>query len=266
MSHRNRFAAPLFTLALVAFVAGCPGTNPTTPEVKPTKRPTSAPTDAANPTATPTAGSGATATPTATGTPTTRPTATATTTTTTPTATATTTAGPTASATADVAGYVQVERLARPAINEGLITDPALLSAWNSVGPDKDLAADDVPTKIRTNAVGTLTALGNDEAQRTAIVGQFLPDVMRIDTTIVSGYVSPANGAPNAFSNLSSTKKIPIGGRMLKDDVMDATMAVLVPLGLPAEVRKEGLESDGVDYDDSHDPLLPDFPYLAQPN
>ncbi len=272
MSMLNRFTVPLATLALVALVAGCPG-NPATPpttDPKASKKPSAEPTDAAA--ASPTPKTGATATPAVTpsvaGTlpPASTPPASPTTVTS-PTATATTAAvtstAPTASAPAAVE-YIQVERLARPAINEGLIRDPALLNAWNSVGPDKDMTAAGEP--IRTNAVGTLTALGNDATQIAGIVAQFLPDVIRIDTSITSGYVSPAGGDANSFTNLSATKKIPIGGRMIKDDVMDATLAVLVPGGAPAVARIEGLESDGVTYEANHHALRVDFPYLADPN
>lgn len=276
MSMLKRFGPPLATLALVALVAGCPGnntsTNPAGTDTKVSKKPSAEPIAPAgsSPTPSPLATIGSVASPTVTpsAAATLPPSSTApasTTPVTSPTATASTAAAsPTATAAAAGSAYVQIERLARPAINEGLIRDPALLNAWNSVGPDKDMT--DAGAPIRTNAVGTLTALGNDQAQIDAIVAQFLPDVMRIDTTITSGYVSPAGADPNAFTNLSATKKIPIGGRMIKDDVMDATLAVLVPNGAPAATRIDGLESDGVAYETNHDPLLVDFPYLAAPN
>lgn len=276
MQVPNRFIAPLATLALVAFVAGCPNNATQTPPTDPktSKKPASAePSDAASATpstAASTATSSVAPSQAPASTPATLPPASPTASTATspvPSAStvATVSASPsTAVSTAPAVAYTQVERLARPAINEGLIRDPDLLNAWNSVGPDKDMT--DAGAPIRTNAVGTLTALGNNQAQIDAIVAQFLPDVIRIDTTITSGYVSPAGGDPNAFTNLSATKKIPIGGRMVKDDVIDATMAVLVPGGMPGAAAQAGLESDGVSYEANHDPLLSDFPYLAKPN
>lgn len=275
MTMPHRFLAPLATLALVALVAGCPNNATQTPPTDPktSKKPASAePSDGASATPSTAASTASSVAPSQApaSTPATLPPASPTASTATspaPSAStaATVSASPsTAVSTAPAAAYTQVERLARPAINEGLIRDPDLLNAWNAVGPDKDMA--DAGAPIRTNAVGTLTALGNNQAQIDAIVAQFLPDVIRIDTTITSGYVSPAGADPNAFSNLSSAKKIPIGGRMIKDDVIDATMAVLVPGGLPGAAALAGLESDGVSYEANHDPLLSDFPYLARPN
>lgn len=260
----NRFYAPLATLALVALVAGCPNnTQPPPTDVKASKKPSTEPTGTA--TGTPSPATGTSPTPKASATGTLPPASVAPTTSVAPTASATTSAAPSTAA-STASDYIQVERLARPAINEGLIRDPGLLNAWNSVGPAVDLAEVQAAKDIRANAVGTLKALGNDDTQVGSIVGSFLPDVIRIDTTLASGYVTPSTSAAGTFNNLSATKKIPIGGRMIKDDVMDATLQVLVPNGLPASGKIAGLESDGVAYEDNHSPLMTTFPYLAEPN
>jgi hypothetical protein len=267
MTTLRRYAAPLATLALAAVMIGCPS-NPTVPDTKPspTKRPTADPTETpgTNPTATATIGgtTAPTTKPTGTTTPTTLPTGTGTPTTV-PTGTTVPTTTPTATS-APAGSYTQVERLARPAINEGLIRDPNLMSLWNSVGPAVD--ATDAAKPIAENATGTLTALGNTTEQTQALFGALLPDVMRIDTTLTSGYVAPAGGDPSTLSNRSATKGIPIGGRMIKDDVVDATLWLIVPGGKPGAAAIPGLESDGVTYEANHDPLLADFPYLAEPN
>ncbi|MCU0545497.1 MAG: DUF4331 domain-containing protein [Oscillatoriaceae cyanobacterium Prado104] len=151
-------------------------------------------------------------------------------------------------------GFKQFERLARPAINEGLIVTPDFLEAFNSIPPRLDLSPAAAP--VRQEAVATLNAVdlldGSDNVDPNAIARAFLPDVMRIDTTKRSGYAS----ATNSQGSL-------IGGRLLLDDVVDITLGALV--GSPA--------SDNVSYNGTpgnpaqgHKPLEPNFPYLALPN
>jgi hypothetical protein len=147
--------------------------------------------------------------------------------------------------------YQQVERLARPAINEGLITSNNLLNTFNSVPPTVDLSPAAAP--IGNEAVRTLKALGNSDERTKALLGAFLPDVMRIDTTGASGY-----------GNALNAKGSPIRGRMLKDDVIDTTLSVLT---------NGAVKSDNTSYEGTpgnpgqgHKPLVPSFPYLALPN
>ncbi|WP_339375080.1 DUF4331 domain-containing protein [Stenomitos frigidus] len=156
--------------------------------------------------------------------------------------------------------YIQVEQLARPAINEGLIRTNALLNAYNSVGPDFVAAAlagqqpaASIAAPIVTEAKQTLLAVGNTDARANALLGAFLPDVMRIDTTGASGYANALNA-----------KGSPIRGRLFKDDVIDITLSVLT---------NGAIASDNVSYDGTpgnpsqgHNPLVPSFPYLALPN
>ncbi len=156
--------------------------------------------------------------------------------------------------------YNQVERLARPAINEGLIVPNDFLNALNSVGPDFEAAAlagqqpaAKIAGPIVGDAITTLKAVGNNDERALALVGAFLPDVMRIDTTVPSGYVNALNA-----------KGSPIAGRLIKDDVIDITLTVLT---------NGAITSDNVSYDGTpgnpsqgHKPLVPSFPYLALPN
>ncbi|MGH2406092.1 MAG: DUF4331 family protein, partial [bacterium] len=159
-------------------------------------------------------------------------------------------------------GGRQVEQLAQPAINEGLLFTNDLLNAYNSVGPDcvaQALAGIDpcasAAAPIFAEAIRTLTALGNSPARIGQIVGAFLPDVLRIDTTQHSGYARVAN-----------TLGRPITGRLLTDDVIDITLSVVVGFNVPA------LKTDNVSYNgpnlggSGHKPLLPAFPFLAAPN
>lgn len=162
--------------------------------------------------------------------------------------------------------YIQVERLARPAINEGLIISNNLLNTWNSVPPSVDLTSAAAP--IATEATAVLAALGNDQNTINALFTALLPDVMRIDTTRVSGYIG---SAPGMLDNVTSQLR-PIGGRMIEDDVIDITLALVVPGGAPGASPLPGFESDGVSYagpnagGSGHKPVLSEFPYLAAPN
>ena len=156
--------------------------------------------------------------------------------------------------------YNQVERLARPVINEGLLFTNLYLNALNKVEPDFEasaLAGQNPAARIAAPIVGevktTLKALGNSDERTNALVGAFLPDVMRIDTTNTSGY-----------GNALNAKGSPIRGRLLKDDVADITLSVLT---------NGAITSDNVSYDGTpgnpaqgHNPLVTTFPYLALPN
>ncbi|NEP11543.1 MAG: DUF4331 domain-containing protein [Symploca sp. SIO1A3] len=156
--------------------------------------------------------------------------------------------------------YTQVERLARPAINEGLILNNDFLNALNSVGPDFEAAAlagqnpaAKIAGPIVTQAKQTLLAVGNSEERANSLLGAFLPDVMRIDTSGASGYAKDLNA-----------KGSPVRGRMLEDDVIDITLSVLTDGAIATDnvsyAGTPGNPSQG------HDPLEPQFPYLALPN
>jgi hypothetical protein len=147
--------------------------------------------------------------------------------------------------------YQQVERLARPAINEGLIVSNDLLNTFNSVPPTADVTPAAAP--IGAEATRTLKALGNDTNRTNALLAAFLPDVMRIDTTGASGY-------GNALNALGS----PIRGRLLKDDVIDTTLSVLTNGAIKGDnATYEGTPGNPAQ---GHKPLESSFPYLALPN
>ncbi len=156
--------------------------------------------------------------------------------------------------------FKQVERLARPGINEGLVVSNDFLNTLNAVGPDFEAAAlagnpkaSKAAGPVVGEAIQTLKALGNDQNRAQALIGAFLPDVMRIDTTAETGYGKALNA-----------KGSPIRGRLLKDDVIDTTLSVLT---------NGAITSDNVSYDgipgnpgQGHAPLLKRFPYLAEAN
>lgn len=156
--------------------------------------------------------------------------------------------------------FTQVERLGRPAINEGLIVSNSFLNSLNSVTPGFEAAALKGRTPAATiaapivgEAIQTLKAIGNDSERSMALIRAFLPDVMRIDTQAASGY-------GNALNALGS----PIRGRMLMDDVVDITLSVLTNGAITGDnvsyVGTPGNAAQG------HDPLVSKFPYLALPN
>ncbi|MBD1877308.1 DUF4331 domain-containing protein [Coleofasciculus sp. FACHB-T130] len=156
--------------------------------------------------------------------------------------------------------FTQFERLARPAINEGLVVTNDFLNALNTVSPGFEAAAlagqqpaANIAGPIVGEAKKTLLAFGNTEQRANALLGAFLPDVMRIDTR-----------GPSGYANALNAKGSPIRGRLIKDDVIDITLSV---------VTEGKVTSDNVSYDGApgnpaqgHKPLQPAFPYLALPN
>ncbi|MUL37846.1 hypothetical protein BWI75_16310 [Gloeocapsopsis sp. AAB1 = 1H9] len=147
--------------------------------------------------------------------------------------------------------FQQFERLARPVINEGLVVTNAFLNAFNMIPPTADLSAAAAP--VRAEAKRTLLALGNSNTRADALLNAFLPDVMRIDTTIPSGYANALN-----------TQGSPIAGRKLTDDVIDITLSVLTNGAITTDnVSYAGTPSNPAQ---GHKPLQTGFPYLALPN
>jgi hypothetical protein len=147
--------------------------------------------------------------------------------------------------------YNQVERLGRPGVNEGLIITNDFLNAFNSIPPSLDLS--DAAAPVRAEAKASLLALGNSPARADALLGALVPDVMRIDTTIPSGYVSAVNA-----------KGAPIGGRLLLDDTIDQTLSLLTNGGITSD--NASYNGPGGNPAQGHQPLVSQFPYLALPN
>jgi hypothetical protein len=174
--------------------------------------------------------------------------------------------------------FNQVERLARPAINEGLVVKNENLIALNTVGPDFEAAAlagqqpaAGTAGPIIADAKATLLAFGNSDTTANALLQAFLPDVMRIDTTQPSTYDVDIVNNPNCLNVIPNSGRAagaipvatPICGRKIGDDVIDLTLKVVT--GNPQA-------SDNVSYPGNnpvvqgHQPLQPSFPYLALPN
>src|SRR5688572_24450111 len=83
--------------------------------------------------------------------------------------------------------YQQIERLARPAVNEGLVVSNDLLNAYNMIMPNLDLSKAAAPVLKEAGTVLQAlydygTANGLNPPQPNAVVAALIPDVMRIDT------------------------------------------------------------------------------------
>jgi len=162
--------------------------------------------------------------------------------------------------------YQQIERLGRPAINEGLIRTNAFLNAFNSIPPSADLSEAAAP--VLAEAAQTLDAVdlldGIDNVDVGDVVAAFLPDVMRIDTRM---YFAPGTTAYNGCA--SPNKGILCGGRKIKDDVMDITLSFLVNGDASGQAVKDNVSYEGVAGNPAqpgHKPVLAGFPYLAGPH
>lgn len=168
----------------------------------------------------------------------------------------------------------QVDRLARPAINEGLILDNDLLNLFNTVDPTVDTTAAAAP--ILAQAASVLDAFdavdGKEDITVTEVVTGFLPDVMRIDTRL---NISVGKTAYNAA--FSGDKGILIGGRKIEDDVIDITLSLLVAKDPTGKAVKDNVSYWGVPGNRAqtgHQPLYgqrrargpAQFPFLATPN
>lgn len=168
---------------------------------------------------------------------------------------------------------VQVERLGRPAIGEGLLISNEFLIAFNQIPPDQDLAVytgtSQFSTDFRNEARAVMDAVDNavagDNVNNADIEQAFFPDVMRIDTSL---NVPPGTPAYTAGLVAVGTAFRPVGGRKLEDDVIDATLFVLAGGTAP------NVTSDNVAYADTHAMLngqtafggTATFPFLAAPN
>lgn len=157
--------------------------------------------------------------------------------------------------------WQQVERLARPAVNEGLFVTNDILNTVNSITPAQEPGA--LVGAVLAEAVATLdgvdTLAGGNNVDPNDVVAAFIPDVMRIDTTIVSPGVAYSNMAV-AFGTVVR----PVAGRKITDDVIDITLTVLAGGAASDNVSYAGVA--GNEAQPGHKPLLAAFPYLAAPN
>lgn len=190
--------------------------------------------------------------------------------------------------------WVQIERLARPGINEALVLDNDKLNAFNSIPPTFDLAVDNAAVLSVLQQAATALNLfdsldGNDQFANdfsNKVVQGFLPDVMRIN---VAAPISVGMWAYNADAAVLTAPSdaaggvILTGGRKIEDDVIDISLSYLVTAnpGSPT-VGSHGLTiTDNVTYPgvpgnnaQGHKKLwkqssyngAAEFPFLAMPH
>lgn len=180
---------------------------------------------------------------------------------------------------------VQVEQLARPAINEGLLVTNTFLNTYNAVGPAFVRAALTNPTGPEGTAAGPIFAEATSNLAKfvalnttitgpainttvTAIVGALLPDVMRIDTTVNISLTQ------EAFNSTVNNVGSPCAGRKLTDDVIDtvlqvATQGAVTTDGVPY-YRPPGNTNGSIGHDFLNGQTTPfgaaQFPFLAPAN
>lgn len=189
-------------------------------------------------------------------------------------------------------GYTQIERLARPAINEGLVITNSFLNAFNSIPPSADLSPG--AASVVSEAGTVLTAInkyGRDNGLNppsvAAVVAGFLPDVMRID---VRAAIRVGVWAINGDSTTIDGAAMLTGGRKIEDDVVDVVLSYLIAGNPACGPGKACAVPDGVSYSGGtscsmagrgNNPANPghkclhgqvsrnasaDFPFLATPN
>ncbi len=151
-----------------------------------------------------------------------------------------------------LADYQQIERLGRPAINEGLVISNDNLKAFNSIPPSLDGSPAAKP--VRDEAVAVLTAVYNYGISKglapptvTNVATGFLPDVLRIDTT---NKINIGTWAYNGdFTVVSGSSAVMLtGGRKLEDDVMDITLSYLLTNTAACGPSSACTIKDGVSY------------------
>lgn len=133
--------------------------------------------------------------------------------------------------------FTQVEQLARPGINEALLRTNSFLNIYNAVSPafiaqalvagtPENAAAAPVLAEA-IDSLNLFTALdGPGGANTTTLAAAFLPDVMRIDTSL-NTITSGTTAYSAAFVTSGPNTGAPAAGRKLTDDVVDITLTVL---------------------------------------
>jgi hypothetical protein len=143
---------------------------------------------------------------------------------------------------------VQVERLGRPGINEGLVLTNSSLNAFNSFPPTEDLnsagdlAVSTIFSEIQTTlqvitAFGTLH-FGSNQPGFANVSAGFIPDVLRINTENNFSPSDSSNSQDTGFTHMayngdyglvggSGAQVMLTGGRKIEDGVMNITLAYL---------------------------------------
>lgn len=155
-----------------------------------------------------------------------------------------------------------VDSLARPAIAEGLVISDTGFAAWNAATPSAETATtaaileESKSLQAIHNALGLNGALS--QARIDSVVAAFIPDVMRINTAIASGYVNQVvtfESTGNLGGAYTGGIARPVSGRRLEDDAIDITLTVLTDIPTGGALGTASFNSDSV-------PYRPDLPGL----
>jgi hypothetical protein len=155
-------------------------------------------------------------------------------------------------------GFRQMDRLARPAVNEVFATvanDRHKMNDLSQPSQDKDILANDIQ--------GFMTGVaGRSQAITDVVKAVLIPDVIKADLN--------ANGTAYLGVETGGATGGKFGGRALKDDVVDTSLGVIFgntvsALKLAPDDNKEipTLTSDHVGADGKH--FSSSFPYLGSP-
>jgi hypothetical protein len=165
--------------------------------------------------------------------------------------------------------YRQLDRLARPIVNEGLATITKRRHEHNN----KDNPTDDsnATAGLITDIDGFLQfPAGRSSAIRHVIESILVPDVMIADLSQTDGAAYLGTEVTQA---LSGGARSSFGGRALSDDVVDISLGIIfgntVPaLGLAPDDGAElpSFTTDNVGYDATVKKTLTSFPYVGTPN
>ncbi len=155
--------------------------------------------------------------------------------------------------------YTQVDRLARPVVNEVFATVANNRHKINDEdGPSND--HNELANDIQSFMVGTA---GRDQATTDVVKAVLVPDMMKVD-------LSKSDSAAYLGSETNGATGGKFGGRKLGDDVVDISLGVVFgntisALGLAPDDGHEiaAFTSDNVDASGKH--FLGAFPYLGNP-
>ena len=144
----------------------------------------------------------------------------------------------------------QVERLGRPAINEGLVFSNDKLNAFNRIRPNQDLSA--AAGAVMTEAALVLekvnefgVSLGLPAPAVKDVAAGFLPDVMRIDTRKKVATAASAYNSDFVIVEGTTGGAMLTGGRKIEDDVMDITLSYLIAGDPSGASIKDGVSYSG---------------------
>lgn len=176
---------------------------------------------------------------------------------------------------------VQIERLARPAVNEGLLITNSKLNAFNSIAPSSDLnTKNGTILGVLAEASASLDLFDSlDGVEHFAngfdsnVVKGFLPDVMRVDSSVV---IAPGTAAYNGdFIINAAGAPMLTGGRKIEDDVIDITLSYLITGDVTGQTIKDNVSYQGYpgNNNQGHKKLhgqstyngAASFPFLAKP-